>query len=386
MLSLRRRWSAPVLVGVLGAVLGLAAAAVARQHATHAAAYLPAPAPSLFGVNTGTYDHDVARLERDTPTAAAIGARWVHFTGGSVSFNAGKPSFAGLDRAVDQAREEHLGVLVSLGGIPAACSLVPRPSDVVHCPPTSAADLVAYDAYLRRMLLHFRGRVQYFESWVEPNHASMWPPSPNAAAYATLLEREYAVVQQVNARYGLHDKLLFAGIGGSDLGYLAAVLDALGGRKAFDIVGDHPYRFAPDDPATPNYAISYPGGGHPRLTWAEELGDYEAEFTSHGYGTPPMWLTEFGWPGANGPDGCGGQTSTEADQASFLRSAYALLTSDPQLSFVKAAFWFNLRDYAPGVANPDPECFAHYGLLNTNFSPKPAGLAFEQLAKEASGG
>jgi polysaccharide biosynthesis protein PslG len=381
----RLRRSAPVLAGALLAALALTGGVPARAHAPRGASAAAAPPPSLFGINTGTYDHDNARLERDTPTAASMGARWVHFTGGSVSFVHGKPSFAGLDRAVDQARKDGLGVLLSLGGVPAACSLVPRPSDVVHCPPTSAADLVAYDAYLKRMLLHFRGRVSYFESWVEPNHVSMWPPAPDPSAYAALLESEYAVVQQVNAQYGLHDQLLFASIGGSDLGYLDNVLTALGARKAFDIVGDHPYRFPPDDPATPNYAISYPGGGHPKLTWTEELIDYEAQFTSHGYGTPPVWLTEFGWPGANGPDGCGGATSTEADQASFLRSAYALLRSDPQLSFVKAAFWFNLRDYATGVANPDPACFAHYGLLNTNFSPKPAGLAFEQLAKAASG-
>jgi hypothetical protein len=371
------------LLGALAAVavlVPIGAAPAAREHA----AYAPAPPPSLFGINTGTYDHDVARLERDTPTAKAMGARWVHFTGGSVSFVGSHPSFAGLDRAVDQARADGLGVLLSLGGIPAACSLRPRPSDVVHCPPTSAADLTAYDAYLKRMLLHFRGRVQYFESWVEPNHVSMWPPAPDPSAYAALLESEYTVVQQVNAQYGLDDQLLFAAIGGSDLGYLDQVLTALDGRKAFDIVGDHPYRFPPDDPSTPNYAISYPGGGHPKLTWAQELEDYEAEFTTHGYGTPPMWLTEFGWPGANGAVGCGGSTSTEQDQAQFLKEAYTLLETDPQLSFVKAAFWFNLRDYAAGVANPDPTCFAHYGLLNTNFSPKPAALAFEALAKSVS--
>ena len=37
------------------------------------------PAPSLFGINTGTYDTSQARLSRDLPTAKRLGARWVHF-------------------------------------------------------------------------------------------------------------------------------------------------------------------------------------------------------------------------------------------------------------------------------------------------------------------
>jgi hypothetical protein len=54
-----------------------------------------------------------------------------------------------------------------------------------------------------------------------------------------------------------------------------------------------------------------------------------------------------------------------------------------QLSFVKAAFYFNLRDYLPGLANPDPSCFAHYGLETTYFKRKPAGVVFASAAAAA---
>ena len=334
----------------------------------------PGPQPSLFGINTGTFDKSNARYALDTPNAKKLGARWVHFTGDSMRFAAGKPNFKIQDSLVNQALREHLGVLLSLGTDPGACAAV-----LTHCPPTN---LTAYDGYLKNVLLHYRGRVQWFESWVEPNHASMWAPAPDPTAYAQLLGNEYTVFQQVNARYGMDDKLLFAGIGGSDLGYLDQVLTALGGKKPFDAVAHHAYRFPPDDPATPNYAISFPGGGHPKLTWVQELTDYENEFTSHGYGTPDMWLTEFGWPGASVADGCGGDTSTEQDQATFLNEAYQDLG---QLTFVKAAFYFNLRDYLTGVANPDPTCFAHYGLMTTSFKLKPAGRVFKAAAHSAGG-
>jgi len=357
------------LAGILVAVLACALAA-----AGNASTGTAQPPPSLFGLNTGTFDTSNARYALDTPHAAKLGARWVHFTGDSMRFAAGKPSFKIQDGLVNQALQYHLGVLLSLGSDPAACA-----SPATHCPPTN---LTVYDAYLEHVLLHFRGRVQWFESWVEPNHASMWPPTPDASAYAQLLENEYAVFQQVNARYGMDDKLLFAGIGGSDLGFLDQALSALGGQKPFDAIAYHAYRFPPDDPSTPNYAISFPGGGHPKLTWVQELTDYENEFTTHGYGTPDLWLTEFGWPGANGPDGCGGDTSTEQDQATFVTEAYQDLE---QLPFVKAAFYFNLRDYLTGVANPDPTCFAHYGLETTYFQLKPAVRAFKAAAHSAGG-
>jgi len=44
------------------------------------------PGPSLFGINTGTFDNDYARFVRDMPTAKALGARWIHLTGANIKF------------------------------------------------------------------------------------------------------------------------------------------------------------------------------------------------------------------------------------------------------------------------------------------------------------
>ena len=83
-----------------------------------------------------------------------------------------------LDAEVNRARSLGLGVVISLGGVRAACSTTPRPADPTDCPPTSATDLARYASYLRSLLRHFAGRVSYFESWVEPNHRSMWSWAP----------------------------------------------------------------------------------------------------------------------------------------------------------------------------------------------------------------
>jgi hypothetical protein len=343
------------------------------------------PPPSLFGINTGTYDTSEARLSRDLPTAKRLGARWVHFTGDSIKYSHGHVSFALLDSEVDSARKLGLGVVISLGGIRAACSLTPVPSDATHCPPTSPHDLSVYAAYLATLLRHYAGRVAYFESWVEPNHTSMWAGGVNPAQYAALLETEYRVFQATEPQ----DKLMFAGVAdfgiesGSPSGiavlpYTNDVLDDLHGQPAFDLVALHAYRFppslSPDDLGWTHYPASPVWR---QDTWTEQLEAYEQEFTAHGYGEPRVWLTEFGWPG-------NAEASTDyfpslATQASDVAEAYQALES-PALSFVQAAFWFNQRDYEPGAANPDPAFFAHYGLLFYNFKPKPAAAVFERYA------
>ena len=74
----------PVLLGALAlAAVVVAAPAAART-----------PTPSLFGLNTGTFDPDYAHYVRDLPAARALGARWVHFTGSLVKYDV-----IGLDAA-----------------------------------------------------------------------------------------------------------------------------------------------------------------------------------------------------------------------------------------------------------------------------------------------
>src|SRR5207248_2538684 len=124
---------------------GSSASSGGRRGHTRAPAGARIPAPSLFGLNTGTFDPSYAHYVRDLPTARSLGARWVHFTGSLVKNRRGRPDFSLLDSQVVAARRLGLGVLISLGGAPQACSVRPRPSDLSSCPPRSARELRAYD-------------------------------------------------------------------------------------------------------------------------------------------------------------------------------------------------------------------------------------------------
>ncbi len=370
----------------------------ARHHKHHRGCVKPAanpgvtqPAPSIFGIDTSTYDQSQADFHNDFAASRSLGARWDRFTAGPAT---GTGSFKVLDYEVGQARKQGMGVVISFAGIASACSLSPQPASVGACPPTTAADLSNYQGYLKTVLLRYRNVVNYYESWTEPNTSSSWKPAPNPAQYAALLKAQYAVFQSVNQQYGTHLKLLFGSPAGfstttSDavLPFTDQVLSDLGGARAFDGAALHAYRFGAQlygpDQLAPDYvgSLSFPAqacipvAGICFMTWTQELSTYEQEFVNHGYGTTPLWLTEFGWPG-NAIPSDSYHPSIEG-QGSDIQQAYNDLLSLP---FVQGALWFNLRDYQPGLVTPDPEFFYHFGLLNFNYSQKPAAASFHQLA------
>jgi hypothetical protein len=370
------------------------------------------PSPSIFGINTLGYVGSSANFNELLPTARGMGSHWVHFTNDSVKFTSGgQPIWSTLDNEVTAAKKLGLGVLVSLGGTPRACSVSPRPTDFTGCPPTTPGDLYAYSLFLHSELVRYRNVVQYWESWLEPNGPSYWRGGANPQQYANLLRAQYAVFQQVNSTYHIDLKLLFGGpisFGTAPnskgsiavLPFVNEVLNDLHGAQAFDGIGLHAYRFPTYDngPATENWGptadlwdyvggLSFPDGDGCtggalwcRMTWLQELRAYEQEFANHGYGQMPLWLTEFGWPGTATPSTA--IYPSFDTQAQYLSEAYDDLL---ELPFVQAGFVFNLEDYSPGIVSPDPAFFYHYGLVQYGYAPKPAASVYEQFARANPG-
>ena len=139
-------------------------------------------------------------------------------------------------------------------------------------------------------------------------------------------------------------------------------------RRAFDLVALHAYRFppslSPDDLGLDALPASARSGA--RTPGRRSCEAYEQEFTAHGYGTPRDVADRVRLAGQHDSAASDYFPSLQA-QATDVAQAYQALES-PALSFVQAAFWFNQRDYQPGMANPDPAFFAHYGLLFNNFA------------------
>jgi hypothetical protein len=88
---------------------------------------------------------------------------------------------------------------------------------------------------------------------------------------------------------------------------------------------------------------------------------------AYGDSAKQLWLTEFGWSTTTGPYGV-----SEATQAEFLTKALDRIRA--AYPFVKAAFWYNLRNNY--WLHDDPADYeANLGLLRTDFTSKPAFAA-----------
>jgi hypothetical protein len=392
-------------VALLALLLGLLALGIQAAQARHGTGGAQPsggkqPSPSIFGIDTGTFDSVRGHFGRDFGASRALGARWDRFT---LTAATGSGNFSVIDAEVKSARKHHMGVVLSFAGIPQACSVGSLKSNAQRCPPTTSADLHRYQAYVRKVLVRYRKAVLYYESWTEINHNTS---AMNAAQYAAVLKAQYSVVQSVNHRYHTHLKLLY----GSEVGFgikpgsswtavipfTAEVLGDLHGSKPFDGIALHAYRFPPVAPSTAtcdyvgNVSVSAGGttpschdAGYRALTWPQELTAYEQEFQNNGYGQVPLWVTEFGWPaGGNCSSLPAGYCLATSTQATDVNEAYRDLLGLP---FVQGALWFNLRDYQPGFKSPDPPFFYHYGLLNYNYSPKSAGSGFKALARANPG-
>ena len=150
---------------------------------------------------------------------------------------------------------------------------------------------------------------------------------------------------------------------------------ANGGAGKYDALGIHPYIGVADQPVTTcdaQYREYYPCNIPNLVSLMQANGD----------GAKKIWATEYGWsshdestytaPVPNWKRGV-----TEAEQATNLLAMQSLLGSHPQ---VEASFWYN--DWNKATSDQHEN---NWGLLNRDFSPKPAYFAMKCVASGICG-
>ena len=227
----------------------------------------------------------------------------------------------------------------------------------------------AYAGFLNYLANAFHGRVNAWEIWNEEDNGGWWSGTPGQ--YVALLKSAYPAIKSAAP----HSTVIIGGLTGNDGAYLAQ-LYADGARGSFDAVGVHTDTGCN---ITSPYTFEY--NNHTQtINQYFFLGfiSIHAAMVAAGDSALPIYMTELGWSstGAECLTGAwAGQKLagvTPAQQATFLEQAYHCL-AQPQFSYVKAAMWFGLFDNGSSSAPLD-----NFGLLNANYSPKPAFSAFEQ--------
>lgn len=243
----------------------------------------------------------------------------------------------------------------------------------------------AYVDTVRRLVQRFHQRVPLWELWNEPNVWTSQQRQGNKTAYsggsyiypsnyAVLLARAYSAIK---GEAGLRDVTLISGgvlghnnhgateAGNSGAPYLRAVyemgLHGPGGWEQvrqglgsypLDAVGQHLY-LNQGGACSPDQVRAY-------LDWVHQaVAAYEG-----GGDAKPTYLTEAAWTTASVP---------APVQAANLN---ALFSACEQAPYVVAALWYELRENAAG--------HTYYGVVDTNWQPKPAFATFKQVASGTS--
>ena len=224
----------------------------------------------------------------------------------------------------------------------------------VSAPPDDYDD---YGKIARWAANHFRGRVQAWEVWNEPNLDGFWEGGP--AGIAKLLRASYD-----DFKAGDPDtKVVMAAPVHNDVDWLRKVYEA-GAQGYFDVMATHPYQGKGDAPpekaydGTPWFLSSTPTVHNLMKQWGD--------------GDKPIWFTEFGWSShPNTPDlpnwHLGVSLETQAEYA-----VRAIKYIEKEFPYVTHAFWYNERNNNSGNIQ-----YNNYGILYRDLQPKPVYRALK---------
>jgi hypothetical protein len=292
-----------------------------------------------------------------TQTANVVqdsGATWTRLTisWASAEPQAGKYSssyLSSLDNAVSlmQARGVHIEVFVY------ESPQWETGNSNADTPPARNAD---FASFLSAMVTRYKGKVAAWEIWNEENTQRFWSTGVNAAQYAGLLKAAYPAVKSVDP----NALVIFGGTAFNDYNFVEAAYQAapdLG--HYYDVMATHPYSFN----APPDLTLRDPNGAIDQQSF-DGYKVVHQTMLNHG-DNKPIWFTEFGYATWSGG-------LSQAQQSADLTLAYHCVEQD---SYVQVAYWYNLRNNY-WASNADT-WLDTLGLLNTDFSAKPAYAAYK---------
>lgn len=301
------------------------------------------PGPMIdLGVqaSTGTAELPAGRITQLVRLAKQAGASVISTTVGFHSaqrFPGEQLRWGSLDATLAAAHAAGLDVRLSVYGMPDWEFEDPRER---YQAPRTKAELDSWTDYVRALLSHVRGQIDYFEVWPEPNNRRYWSTGVNAAEFARLLAATEPVVRRLAPRA----KVIAGGISGNDLAYVGELYDALGDEQPFDLLGLRPYsELAPDEDAERYVDTAYDS----RFRGYRAMREVAVR---HGHRTG-VYITSFGYPVAR-------TGLTDARRSAYLTDAMHQTTCTP---YVRGFSWYYLH--------PTPWDRPRWTLLDSQLRP-----------------
>src|SRR5512136_1467380 len=337
-----------------------------------------------FGINTFLQQEvEPAKREKQVQLIAAAGFHWLRqeFPWSDLEIS-GKGNYedcrngpcisawAKYDQIVDVARKHNISIIARLDAPPKWARITPGD----FAPPANLDD---YGDYVAAVADRYKGRVQYYQIWNEPNNYPEWGELPvNPEEFTKLLCTAYRRIKEVDPNAKVLAPALTPtislepgpgpGTGLNDFIFLQRMYEA-GAGQCFDIMSAQAYGLfsGPTDrrmrPRNVNFS---------RPMYIRDL------MVQNGDAHKPIWISEMNWNAV--PDSVAdkrfGQVSLET-QARFLPLAYERIQKEwPWVGVASTWFFKRATDAEKNQA------MYYFRLVDPDFTPLPVYDAMKAYA------
>jgi LysM repeat protein/aryl-phospho-beta-D-glucosidase BglC (GH1 family) len=355
------------------------------------------PVPASTASNVGFAYGIAAQFNVDDPAQVIdevkeLGMTWVRQ---GVLWRVLEPTkgaidFGGLDGTIDTLNSNGFKVMLTVYSAPDWA----RTTNAESGPPTDFND---FATFVGALAAHYKGRVQAYEIWNEPNIRREWAGRPlSAASYVELLRLAYTAIKQVDS------DAIVVSAGLAPTGYndgVNAIDDRTFLRQAYaaglgsysDAIGAHPYGWAnPPDSTCCTASPGVSGWFNDRsFYFRDTLKDYRDIMVQNGDSGTFLWATRFGWGSSDGlvtdPNVVNTnygyvKLTNQTQQAQYVARGFELGRT---LGYVGPMFLWNLNNCQVIGNQPDNANFdsCYYSLLGFTGDQRPAYFALKAARK-----
>jgi arabinogalactan endo-1,4-beta-galactosidase len=264
-----------------------------------------------------------------------------------------------IDRCVDLSRERGLNVLIMFWHTPSWAN----GGRGAHAPPTNVGD---YEDMAKWMAARYKGRVQAWQIWNEPNSTTFW--TGTTTEYVNLLKAGYRGFKAGDAG----GTVVLGGPSFNDDAWIRDVYSR-GAKDSFDVVSTHPYQGFGD--AAPESADDG------NKWWFTHTPAVRKVMTDYGDADAQIWFTEFGWSAHDNAtipsDHNWARGVTEAVQADY--AVRAIQYARKNWPYVGPMFWYKERSWTPASSGWFDLHLEGYGLLRADRSERPVYGSLRKL-------